>query len=179
MNKISIFFAVVLFVLASVFMINKYGDTKYGIPFSLKNPINKYAPVEAYIINRWKTEPLLAKQVVLEAKKHSEPIFPKKEDILAIIAIESAFKTQAVSTASAKGLMQILYKPSTFDITQNIADGTFLLRDYYKKLNNINATIQAYNVGISAYKKGSRNLDYLSKYYEERETFKVLLQGTP
>lgn len=149
----------------------------FGIPDKISNPINKYAAAEAYIINKWNTEPLLARQVILEAKKHSNPDFPRKEDILAIIAIESGFKTSAVSTAKAKGLMQVLYKPTTFDITQNIYDGTFLLKDYYKKLSNISATIQAYNVGIGAYKQGNRNHEYLEKYYYEKENFKSLLQG--
>lgn len=150
---------------------------KYSVPPAIQNPIKKYAAVEAYIVQKWKVDPKLANKVILEAKKHSQPIFPKKEDVLAIIAIESGFKTSATSSANAKGLMQVLYKPTTFDVSANMADGVFLLKDYYSKFNNINATIQSYNVGIGAYKRGSRNLDYLSKYYEEREIFKSLLQG--
>ena len=177
MNKAISFFAVVLFVLTCSHLAKKYTHNEYEMPFTITNPVNKYGAVEQYIIRKWNTDPNLAKQVVLEAKKHCKDTFPKKEDILAIIAVESGFKTAAVSTAKAKGLMQVLYKPTTFDIKQNIADGTFLLKDYYKQLNNVNATIQSYNVGINAYKKGSRNLEYLSKYYEEKENFKSLLQG--
>lgn len=178
MTKTNTFFIVLFICSLLVGYKIVYPNVSYKIPLHITNPINKYQAVEAYIVYKWNTEPYLAKKVVQEAKIHSNPDFPRKEDILAIIAIESGFKTAAVSTANAKGLMQILYKPSTFDINQNIADGTFLLRDYYKKLNSVNATIQSYNVGINAYKKGTRNLDYLSKYYEERENFKSLLQGT-
>ena len=59
--------------------------------------------------------------------------------------------------------MQISYKKSSTDINSNIKDGVFLLREN-KKFLNTDAAIQAYNLGLTGYRKGKRNLAYLHKF---------------
>lgn len=117
-----------------------------------------------FISNKYKVNIFFIRDVV----KHSYQIghktqFPTATDILAIIAIESSFDKYAKSKAKAKGLMQILYKDTSFDIRTNIADGVNLLNDYKGRLP-IEGTIQAYNVGIGNYKSGMRNKNYLHKF---------------
>ena len=89
--------------------------------------------------------------------------FPTALDILAIIAIESSFNKYAVSKSNAIGLMQIKYVPSSFEVRQNLIDGVRLLRIYNQSLQ-VDAAIQAYNLGIGNYKKGMRNSNYLMKF---------------
>lgn len=117
-----------------------------------------------YIKNKWKLDPRTAETVVKKAFKYGHKHqFPTAVDILAIIAIESSFNVHAVSKSKAKGLMQVLYKPTTFDINTNISDGVWLLKEYNSKLT-VDGTIQAYNLGIGNYSKGMRNTDYLIKF---------------
>lgn len=112
-----------------------------------------------------------AEEIVIVAKEEAGEAFPTHIDILAVVAIESKFKQYAKNKGSrAKGLMQILYKPSSFAIDKNIADGTDLLKSYNRLLNhNKDAVIQAYNVGIGAYINGSRNKSYLRKFKQAKQ----------
>ena len=81
-----------------------------------------------------------SKEIVDQAVVYSNPVFPTVYDILAIIAIESRFNVYAKSeTSSAKGLMQVLYKNTSFDISQNISDGVNLLLHYKEKLKSEDA----------------------------------------
>jgi hypothetical protein len=80
-----------------------------------------------------------------------------RELVRAIIQVESGFDRLAVSTAGARGLMQLM--PSTarrfgvinrFDARQNIFGGTRYLRallDHYQ--GDISLTAAAYNAGVS------------------------------
>jgi len=132
----------------------------------------KYKELQYYVAERYNIYPSQAKNIINWAYAYSIYEFPRPYDTLAIIAIESSFKQYAVSSAKAKGLMQILYKPASFDIATNILDGTLLLKEYFDRTRNISSTIQSYNVGITAYTKGTRNKEYLNKFLIEREIFK-------
>lgn len=114
-----------------------------------------------------------AKQIVSTALIYSRPTtFPTVYDTLAIIATESHFNQYAVSSTGAKGLMQVLYKATSFDIERNINDGVSLLQEYKDKVGSEDAAVQSYNVGIGAYIAGSRNQDYLTKFKAERKKLK-------
>ena len=121
-----------------------------------------------HISKVYKVDPTFAQRVVIAAYKYEHSNFPKAVDILAIIAIESSFKKYAVSNANAVGIMQILYKKSSFDIHDNMQDGVSLLKEYNRRLP-IGATIQAYNVGIGNYRKGVRNYNYLYKFNKVKQ----------
>ena len=84
----------------------------------------------------------------------------------AVISAESAYDSQAVSTAGAVGLMQLM--PATAnrygvsnrrDPIQNIKGGTKYLRDLLKLFNgNLRLTAAAYNAGENAVLKYNRNV---------------------
>lgn len=95
--------------------------------------------------------------------------FPQPQHVLAIFAVESEFNPFARSNKGAKGLGQILYKKTKTDIAVNTQDTVELLQEYYDKLGSEDAAIQAYNVGITAYKNGARNKAYLAKYKRNKK----------
>lgn len=117
----------------------------------------------------------LVAEVLNSAKHKATAEFPRTSDVLAIVAIESAFKLDAKSSVGAKGLMQVLYKKTHFDIEHNMSDGIALLREYKRQLGSESAAIQAYNVGIGNYLKGARAPDYLAKFTREQTNFKRML----
>lgn len=120
--------------------------------------------VSSYLSIKYKQDINEIKDIIKTVHKHGNTKqFPTTIDILAIIAIESSFNKYAVSSANAKGLMQILYKKSSFEPEDNISDGVWLLKDYKSKLS-VEGTIHAYNVGIGNYMAGIRNFEYLNKF---------------
>ena len=119
-----------------------------------------------YIDYNYNVSRELSEKIVKIAFKYGNKTqFPTAIDILTIIAIESAFDVRAESRKTkARGLMQILYKKSSFDIHKNIEDGVWLLNDYADRLSKPEAAIHAYNVGIGNYRKGIRNQKYVKKF---------------
>lgn len=131
---------------------------------NITNTDIRIAKVSTYLSTKYKRDIKDIKEVVKVAYKYGHKHkFPTHTDILAIIAIESSFNKYAISSANARGYMQILYKKSSFDLEDNISDGVWLLKDYKAKLS-VEGTIQAYNVGIGNYRSGMRNIDYLNKF---------------
>lgn len=126
------------------------------------------------ISQRYGADPEFVEQVIQLAKKYQKPGFPTARDIIAIIAVESEFDPEAVSGLSkdpAIGLMQV--RPGKWGIDpEDLRDpekaikiGADILHKYYRHLHgDKDGAIQAYNVGMSAYKQGEENPDYLYKY---------------
>jgi len=125
--------------------------------------------VSAVVLN-YDQDPAFVQRLVSIAEKYAYSDFPKKEDILAIIAVESRFKPDA-KTQTSKGLMQInldanrkRIQGSLFNPDENIRVGVEILRGYYELLgSNRSAAIMAYNIGPGSYLKGRRSRVYLSK----------------
>jgi hypothetical protein len=129
-----------------------------------------------------RTDPNLAQQVAQYAVKYEHDDFPKAEDIVAVVAIESIFNPKATSKLKqdpAKGLMQVRHgvwkhKIRNEDMTKvsnQIKHGADILAHYYDVLQDKNEAIMAYNVGLTAVLKGRENKKYLSKYYREKQAF--------
>lgn len=85
--------------------------------------------------------------------------FPTAKNVLAIMWVESRFNPTAVNGKS-KGLMQV--NNGSLLPEKNIKQGIDMLRDLYSKLNSEEASLLAYNSGISAYKRGKINRRYLA-----------------
>ncbi|MNK09957.1 Transglycosylase SLT domain protein [compost metagenome] len=128
------------------------------------------------VASRFKKSEAFIATVVSAATKYAYPDFPKRDDILAIIAVESTYNTKAHHRGSW-GLMQIearshRKKYEGLDITAvdtNVRIGSGILREYYLLANrNKSGAIIAYNVGIGAYLKGKRNPPYGSKVLKEQ-----------
>ncbi|OCH42445.1 lytic transglycosylase domain-containing protein [Aliivibrio fischeri] len=77
--------------------------------------------------------------------------------ILAVIRQESNFNTQAVSSAGAKGLMQLMDMNSRhinpFNVEENIQAGTALLSRLLTQYDSIELALAAYNAGEGNVKK--------------------------
>jgi soluble lytic murein transglycosylase-like protein len=80
--------------------------------------------------------------------------------IHAMIKTESNYKIKAVSSAGAKGLMQLMDKTAkhynvtdVFDPFENINAGTHLMRDLLDRYKNVRLALAAYNAGIKAVDK--------------------------
>jgi hypothetical protein len=128
-----------------------------------------------YVASRFKKPEVLIEKIVLTAKKYAQPGFPTVDDIIAIIAVESTFNTNAHYRGSW-GLMQIEAKSHRnkaagerlTSIDTNIRIGTSVLTEYYETTHSVSGAITAYNVGIGSYLKGKRNHKYLSKVEKEK-----------
>ena len=120
-----------------------------------------------------KYEPL----VLREAERHRlEPALVK-----AVIAVESAYDPQAVSSKGAVGLMQLI--PGTAerygvkkiaDPRENIAGGTRYLRDLIDMFEgNLKLALAAYNAGEGAVQKYGRNIP---PYPETQSYVRLVMQ---
>ena len=111
------------------------------------------------------------------AEKYADPVFPKREDILAIIGIESTHKNGLVSHAGAMGLMQVDPKAWELDPNKlkvdkdyNVKNGAALLKKLHDKYKNKETAIKAYNIGIGSIARGIRQgagERYFTKYKTE------------
>lgn len=142
-----------------------------GVPLALASPkvieheLNYSPAVVAHISTKWK-------KPVKDIRKIAETSYKVTEhtqllsaiDIMSICQIESGYNTLAVSKKGAKGLTQILYKPTKFDIETNLKDSVDLLLEYIEILGSKEAALHAYNVGIGNYRKGKRNYAYVRKF---------------
>jgi hypothetical protein len=141
--------------------------------------VDPYTKKEHVLIDKTsqvhKVSKVLVAEVLNSAKHKADVEFPRTSDVLAIVAIESSFKLDAKSSVGAKGLMQVLYKKTQYDIESNITDGVALLKQYKQQLGSEAAAVQAYNVGIGNYLKGMRNTQYLAKFTREQTNFKRML----
>lgn len=142
-----------------------------GVPLALANPILEIKDLDynpalvAHISHKWK-KPVKDIRKIAEASykvtEHTQLL--SAVDIMSICQIESGYNTLAVSKKGAKGLTQILYKPTKFDIETNLKDSVELLLEYMRILGSQEAALHAYNVGIGNYRKGMRNYAYVRKF---------------
>lgn len=133
----------------------------------------------AVLTAKFKVKPQIASEVVNLADKHAYSDFPKREDILAIIAVESGFNYNA-RYKGCIGLMQVEAKShkkhlagkSLINPDTNISLGAYILNQYYNLLGkNKRAATLAFNAGIGNYQKGRFKQVYYEKY---RTQLKVL-----
>lgn len=133
------------------------------------------------VLNKYNVNKDDAWQIVSHAIKHEDKIFPKAEDILAIVGIESSFKPQAKSKLKhdpALGLMQV--RPKVWGLTktelstpeEQILVGSKILKHYYTKTGNSKKAVHAYNVGITNFNNNRKlNPEYVAKYETERKLY--------
>ena len=123
-------------------------------------PLNKSRPQPAALTDRQRIEQTVQKA----AAKYNLP----PELITAVIRAESNFKTGAVSSAGAQGLMQLM--PATakelgvqnpFDIEQNIDGGTKYLRKMLDRFGgSVPKALAAYNAGPGTVMKYNGRVPY-------------------
>lgn len=137
------------------------------------------------ILDKYSITPGIAAKVAATAKKYEYSTFPKAEDILSIVGIESSFNPHSVSGLRhdpAKGLMQV--RPGVWNLSpralstidKQIKVGSMILRSYYQKLGSVEAAVHAYNVGITNFKRGTHlNPEYVEKYNDERKLYNNIM----
>lgn len=135
-----------------------------------------------YISENYKIDEASASEIVYHADmqsrlhKHNGLTLPL---VLAVIAAESSFDKGAVSPTGAKGLMQLTKssgKSTSMDVFTNIDSGTTHLSEYINQTGSVEKGVQAYNIGIGAFRSGGRSETYLSKVITTKKKFeKVLL----
>lgn len=123
------------------------------------------------VVNKHNVDWNFAYAVVKTAKMYEHDDFPKAQDILSIISIESQFDPKAKKAGNI-GLAQINYKTwkhqvdkhQLYTIDGSIKQCANILSDYYDQTGNAKGAVMAYNVGITAYKNGTRNQSYYKKF---------------
>ena len=122
-------------------------------------------------------EPIL-REAIEYAGVYAKPDFPKQQDLLAVIAVESSFNPKAKSQLKsdpAIGLTQIrpkawgykLYKVDLATIENQIKYGSEILTHNYKRVNDKSLALHAYNLGLTSILKGKRSKTYVVKYERE------------
>ena len=115
----------------------------------IKNYVKKNTNTEKSATNIYKS-------IIENSEKHDvEP-----ELVAAIIKVESNFKHSTVSTAGARGLMQLmpktakLMKVNPYDMNANINGGTkYIAWCLEQHNNNLKLALASYNAGIGNVKK--------------------------
>lgn len=77
--------------------------------------------------------------------------FPKREDILAVIQVESKFNSKAKGLGG-RGLMQVRH--GSYDPELNLTQGVQYLRDMYERYGSSRKAFMAYNAGPKAIDQG-------------------------
>lgn len=129
----------------------------------------------------WKTTPLILDKFTYEidaaAKKHQlNPALLK-----AVIHAESAFKPQAVSSAGAQGLMQLMpltqktYQVSNpYNPAQNINGGAAYLKHLKNTYSTMDVYLAAYNSGETAVERYGRTIPPFPETQEYVRRVKIL-----
>lgn len=122
-----------------------------------------------------------ATRIVDQAEKLSYKDFPKKSDILSVIAVESMFKNNVSDGLGSCGLMQVNAKANNLDSDvvclfpmTNMIHGVRILRENYERLGDIRKALLTYNSGIGNFLKGNYNEDYHRKFLTWKGKLSVL-----
>jgi membrane-bound lytic murein transglycosylase MltF len=153
-----------------------------GLELKQEETSPKEDPHVEYISSRYNVPRQEAMQIVANARKYADPVFPKYEDIMAIAEVESSFNRKAKSKGDCLGLMQLKYayhkatiraKRELFDIETNMRIATSYLRDLFSqpKVNNRSRVYSSYNTGLGAFLKGKRNKVYAAKVQKARKNY--------
>jgi len=119
-------------------------------------------------------------EIYAAVEKYSNEYGIDKNLILSIIKKESNFNKYAISSAGAKGLMQIMDTNSEYygvenpyDIEENIKTGTKLLSSYIEKYDgDLQMALMAYNAGPGTMqKRGAITSSDLYKMPEETQNY--------
>jgi hypothetical protein len=136
------------------------------------------------VLDKYKIAKSKAKEIVKLAIKHEKPVFPKAEDLLAIIGIESSFNPNAKSNLKhdkAIGLTQIrpkIWGIHAADLKDNLDKQVSLSSDilykYHHKLGSEDKAIHAYNVGLTNVRHGTGlNPKYVEKWKTELKRYDI------
>jgi hypothetical protein len=131
-----------------------------------------------------RVDEIVVKDVLHYAYKYEKKSFPKAEDILAVIGIESSWNPMAKSklkTDPALGLTQIRpgqwrklidHPTELLEIEKQIKYAAEILHINFKLTKSVEDAVIAYNVGYGSWLDGLYSMDYLTKFQNERINFR-------
>jgi len=196
-RRVRAFFAtLILFLVATlIYQIHRVDERLEQMRLQAEEQDRKAAEIEArlqqqkFIERANRANAILAKypgadtRVIMQALDAAERFqykdFPRAQDIITIIGIESSWRVDVMSQLStdrAYGLTQI--RPATWsdvigeddirDVDTQVRAAADILHHYYMSLNKSKAgAILSYNNGITAYVNGAYTKDYLYKFWRE------------
>lgn len=151
---------------------------------------NPNRPLQDLLIQKFNLSQEFASRIVRLAKQNEYPDFPKVEDILAIIEIESSYRPEAIYMG-CYGLMMIQKKSHMSKLADeytngnkggilnpevNISIGAKVLNEYFNILNrDKKATTLAWNSGVGNYQKKRYNIKYYLSYQEKVKKYRQAL----
>ena len=168
----------------------KHVDAKGIIHYSSKKPagksysiLNIRCPECAAWRNavNWKTTPLIVDKFNAEINAAAAKHGLSEALLKAVIHAESAFKPQAVSSAGAQGLMQLMpltqktyqvFNP--YDPAQNINGGAAYLKHLKSVYSTIDVYLAAYNSGETAVERYGRTIPPFPETQEYVRRVKIL-----
>ena len=143
--------------------LNKINDNSNNSQITQINQLYDFIKLENYIVNKYKNiSNIDARNIVKTSYQYAQKRNLEHTLVLAIIEGESNFNKSIKSSANAVGLMQVIPKyhqetikkavnentttksNSIYDIENNIASGTNIIRQYINKYKNIPRALQAY-----------------------------------
>lgn len=143
--------------------LNKINDNSNNSQIIQINQLYDFIKLENYIVNKYKNiSNTDARNIVKTSYQYAQKRNLEHTLVLAIIEGESNFNKSIKSSANAVGLMQVIPKyhqetikkavnentttksNSIYDIENNIASGTNIIRQYIDKYKNIPRALQAY-----------------------------------
>ena len=143
--------------------LNKINDNSNNSQITQINQLYDFIKLENYIVNKYKNiSNTDARNIVKTSYQYAQKRNLEHTLVLAIIEGESNFNKSIKSSANAVGLMQVIPKyhqetikkavnentttksNSIYDIENNIASGTNIIRQYIDKYKNIPRALQAY-----------------------------------
>lgn len=148
----------------------------------LEREKKEVAKLTDIVLDKYKISPDKAKKIVELTKKHEDDVFPKAEDLLAVIGIESSFNPAARSRLKhdkAVGLTQVrpkIWGVKAKDLRGNMDKQVELASDilskYYQKLGSKDKAIHAYNVGLTNVRHNTGlNPEYVQKWKAELKRY--------
>ncbi len=159
-------------------LLNAYGNSgSNSFNNILDKKINELNPPE--VSKNDKQDVVDKKNISRLIKKYANKNGLNKKLVNAVVKVESNFNNKAISSAGAKGLMQLM--PLTaqklgvsdpFDPEQNISGGTKYLSNLISKYNSV-------KLGLAAYNAGSENVNKyggVPPYNETQNYVKKILE---
>jgi hypothetical protein len=128
----------------------------------------------------------LVREAVKHAVKYERAVFPRAEDLVAVIGIESSWNPNAKSslaTDPAIGLTQIrpavwqhkIGDPKKLEKVENqIKYSALILEEYHVRLKDKRKTVIAYNAGITAFYEERYDDKYINKFQRELKHIKKI-----
>lgn len=196
-NKSTVFYAILLLLLAfggfaKSLKVYKHIDKNGIIHYSDKKPVGKSYTVMNIRCpecrawrnsTNWRTTPLINDKFNREIELAADKWGIEKYLLKAVIHVESAFKHQAVSSAGAQGLMQLMPTTQTtyevknpFDPEQNINGGAAYLKHLKDTYKNIDIYLAAYNSGETAVERYGKTIPPFPETKEYVRRVKILFR---